>query len=115
MGGLVGVEVLCRLLASIVEASGQPGKVDWSSAKYYRGVTGLDEVIALGLRGYVVRRNKDQAEIHNARVRASGFRGSPTTPASLGDGGEEGGGDGDEKHKRGRGKGKGGRGSPASI
>jgi len=118
LGGLIGVEVLCRRLASIVEAYGQPGKVDWSSAKYYRGVTGLDEVIAPGLRSYVVRRNKDEAEIHNARVRATGLRGSPTNPASLGDGGAAEGGEGgnDDKSKHGKGKGgRGARGPPAST
>ena len=46
MGGSIGAEVVSRRLASVVEAYGEQGRVDWQAARHYRGQTNVDEVIS---------------------------------------------------------------------
>ena len=111
LGASVGLEILSRRLAAIVEAYSDPAKVDWHSARYYRGVAGVEEAIAPGLRSFVARRAKDDVELHNARQRGSGLRGGPAPPMADGEEAGEtaqaarggGGGRGGGRGRRGRG------------
>ena len=71
----MGAEILTRRLAAIIDAYGEGGKVDWQAAKFFRGQSQVDEVIAPGLRSYVHRRAKEDSDLQSARHRV-GLRGA---------------------------------------
>ena len=106
MGGLHCLETLCRRIAAIVEAYATPGKPSWEHARFYSGVASAEEVVAPSLRSQVVRRLKDEADLHSARSRAlqrGGWNEEKTGGDAPGTGGSRG---------AGRGRGRGGRGDP---
>ena len=89
LGGLVGAEVVARRLASIVEAYGDAGRVDWQAARHYRGQASVEEVIAPSLRSFVMKKAKEEMEMHTAKNRMSGLRGAPAKEVDEGGEGEQ--------------------------
>ena len=104
MGGLMMVEVLTRRVAAVVDAYADPSKPSWTNARYFEGVSSVEDVSGPELRGYVHRRAKEQHEMEQAQNRARTLRGAPaeTVEGAEGAGGDAAG--------AGRGGGRGGRG-----
>jgi len=111
VGGLHGIEVLCRRIAAIVEAYATTGRPTWEHAKYYAGTAAAEEVVAPALRSQVLRRAKEEAELTTARSRGVP-RGGPAEKADADGAADGSGGGGGAKGSRGAGRGraKGGRG-----
>ena len=109
IGGLVSAEILCRRIATIVDAYASPGKPSWERARYFAGTGAAEEVISPGLRSYVAKKYKDDVDTMTARSRGH-FRGAPTDGADGdgGAGGDDANAGGNKGGGRGRGRGKGG-------
>ncbi|CAK0833049.1 unnamed protein product, partial [Prorocentrum cordatum] len=70
MGGLMMVEVLTRRVAAVVDAYSDPTKPSWTNARFFEGVSSVEDVSGPELRGYVHRRAKEQHEIEQAQARS---------------------------------------------
>ena len=104
IGSVVALEILCRRIATMVEAFSDPNRPNWSNARYYAGTPSADEVIHPALRTQVNKKAKEEAELASSRARTAGVRGQPFA------GDDSGGADGDSPTGGGRGgrdKGKG--------
>ena len=113
VGGLHGMEALCRRIAAIVEAYAT-GRPTWEHARFYAGTPVAEEVVAPALHSQVLRRAREEAELSSARSR--GVPRGGATERADGDGTAEGGGGGAGARGgrgAGRGRGKGGRGDQA--
>jgi len=109
VGGLHGVEVLCRRIAAIVEAHAAAGRPTWEHAKYYAGTAAAEEVVAPALRSQVLRRAREEAELSTARSRGVPRGAGKADADGTADGGGDGGG-GKGSRGAGRGRAKSGRG-----
>ncbi|CAK0856481.1 unnamed protein product, partial [Prorocentrum cordatum] len=69
MGGLMMVEVLTRRVAAVVGAYADPSKPSWTNARFFEGVSSVEDVSGPELRGYVHRRAKGQREMEQAQNR----------------------------------------------
>ncbi|CAK0901058.1 unnamed protein product, partial [Prorocentrum cordatum] len=70
MGGLMMVEVLTRRVAAVVDAYSDPTKPSWTNARFFEGVSSVEDVSGPELRGCVHRRAKEQHEIEQAQARS---------------------------------------------
>ena len=59
VGGLGSLEVICRRIAVLVEAHSQPSRPNWAAARYMEGAPLSEEVILLGLRCGVPKKDVD--------------------------------------------------------
>ena len=89
---LIGVEVLTRRIASLVEAYANPQKM--AAARYYAGAPSTEEVVAPSLRSFVSRRMRDDFEITSGQTRNLNRFGQDGRIASGGGGMGAGGGAG---------------------
>ena len=106
VGSVIGIEILCRRIATVVEAYSDPNKLNWANAKFYAGVPSSEEVIHPALRTQVSKKAKEEAELATARVRTAGLRAQPYGAEDLGGGEPEspaGGKGGGRNGRRGRG------------
>ncbi|CAK0823925.1 unnamed protein product, partial [Prorocentrum cordatum] len=78
MGGLMMVEVLTRRAAAVVDAYADPSKPSWTNARFFEGVSSVEDVSGPELRGYVHRRAKEQHEMEQAQNRGRTLRGAPS-------------------------------------
>ncbi|CAK0901919.1 unnamed protein product [Prorocentrum cordatum] len=77
MGGLMMVEVLSRRVAAVVDAYADPSKPSWTNARFFEGVSSVEDVSGPELRGCVHQRAKEQHEMEQAQNRARTLRGAP--------------------------------------
>ncbi|CAK0860615.1 unnamed protein product [Prorocentrum cordatum] len=61
MGGLMMVEVLTRRVAAVVDAYSDPTKPSWTNARFFEGVSSVEDVSGPELRGY--RQSTEQKEL----------------------------------------------------
>ena len=105
---MIALEVLCRRIATVVEAFSGPSKPNWANTKFYAGAPAAEEVIHPALRTQVNKKAKEEAELATSRVRTAGVRGQPYGTDESGGGEPEapaGGKGGGRAGRRGRGGG----------
>ena len=112
LGGLLGIEILCRRITALVDAYDNPAKPNFVNARYFEGSQRSSDIVAPALRTHVLRCAKDDVEVLNSQTRAAAARG----PAGTGPGQDEGHGDGlgVRSDGKGRGRARGGRGARAA-
>ena len=76
MACLSSFEVLCRRLASIVDAysAGSASGPDWGAARYITNLRGPEDIVAPQLRNWAAKRGKDDVELANARAKIKDHR-----------------------------------------
>ena len=91
MPSLVAFEFLVRRIYQVTDAYAVPGKISWANSKYFRGTSGIDEIVPQEMRSYVHRESRAEVELAAARSRTASLAGgmSPAT-GSSGDGLSEG-------------------------
>ncbi|CAE6957111.1 CACNA1H, partial [Symbiodinium sp. CCMP2456] len=69
-------EVLCRRLASIVDAyaAGGASAPDWGAARYITNIRGPEDIVAPQLRAWAAKRGKEEVELANARAKIKDHR-----------------------------------------
>ncbi|CAK0868534.1 unnamed protein product, partial [Prorocentrum cordatum] len=75
MGGLMMVEVLTRRVAAVVDAYADPSKPSWTNARFFEGVSSVEDVSGPELRGYIHRRAKEQHERSRRRIGRARYAG----------------------------------------
>ena len=102
----MGQEVVCRRLQAIVDAYMNPARPCWENAKVFAGLGSPDDLVSPMFRTYATKKNKDELELIQARIKVRELRGGPAIVADEGDetqtapkkgrkGGRKGGGRGD--------------------
>ena len=83
---LLSMEVLCRRLQAICDAYSNPNKPTWDNARVFSGQGSPDDIVSPAIRTFALRKNKDELELLQARIKVRELRGSPSTaPADEGD------------------------------
>jgi hypothetical protein len=75
MPALISLEVICRRLQLIVEAYANPARPSWENARLYASQASTEEIISPAFKTWAAKRNKEEAEVASARVRARDLRG----------------------------------------
>ena len=80
MPALMSMEVLSRRLQAVVDAYSNPNKPSWENAKVFSGQGSPEDIVSPAIRTNATRKNKDELELLQARVKVRELRGSPTVP-----------------------------------
>ena len=105
---LISLEIVCRRVQSVVEAYTNPNKPSWEHAKVFQGQGSPEDIVSPIFRSYAVKKNKEELELLQARLKVRELRGAPMTAAD--DAGAEGSENQPSKTKPAKGRGRGGRG-----
>ena len=101
---LICCEVLCRRIQAVCDAYTNPSKPSWENARVFSGQGGPEDIISPTFRSYATKKNKDELELLQARIKVRELRGAPAASDDAKDpagpkkphkGGRKGGGRGD--------------------
>jgi len=106
---LICMEVVCRRIQAIADAYSNPSKPSWENARVFSGQGTAEDIISPVFRTYALKKNKDELELLQARIKVRELRGGP---AASGEDVDESNGPGGPKPPKGGRKG-GGRGNAA--
>ena len=88
---LLAFEILARRIYQITDAYSVPGEISWANAKYFKGTTGIHEIVPAEMGSFVHRESRAEVELAAARPRQQSFSGggggSPAKGAWDGNGG----------------------------
>ncbi len=71
---LASIEELCLRLSQLIEAysAGEAGRPSWHSVKHFTSSASSNNIVPTTLRTYALRKTKEEVELENLRLRASG-------------------------------------------
>lgn len=84
---LASFEVICRRIQLITEAYSNPAAPNWSGARFFSGVSRIDDFCAPELKQFVAKKSKEVAEMESAKNKGNGSTGGAGGGASSGGGG----------------------------
>ncbi|CAE7943852.1 unnamed protein product, partial [Symbiodinium sp. KB8] len=76
---LISLEIICRRVQSVVEAYTNPNKPSWEHAKVFQGQGSPEDIVSPIFRSYAVKKNKEELELLQARLKVRELRGAPVT------------------------------------
>ena len=79
---LISMEVICRRLAAVVDAYTNPAKPSWENAKIFAGHGSAEDLVSPTFRTHATKKNKDELELLQARIKVRELRGSPVVPTT---------------------------------
>ena len=81
---LMGQEVVCRRIQAVVDAYMNPSRPSWENAKVFSGMGAPEDIISPSFRTYATKRNKDELELLQARIKVRELRGAPASTSEDG-------------------------------
>ncbi|CAE7317147.1 unnamed protein product [Symbiodinium sp. CCMP2592] len=78
---LISLEIVCRRVQSVVEAHTNPNKPSWEHAKVFQGQGSPEDIVSPVFRSYAIKKNKEELELLQARLKVRELRGAPLATA----------------------------------